>query len=76
MDDKLAKKLFQKYVNTATDLAESVKRNISHDGIIDDKTVLFLNDFIIATNELANMQDDALEYEEENEENERDPKLN
>lgn len=42
------------YVNKATDLADSIKRNIRHDGFIDDQTVLALNDFIIAAN---NVQD-------------------
>lgn len=74
-----AKKLFQNYVNTATDLAESVKRNITKDGTIDDATVLKLNDFMIATNELAEFQDDELPFEEDeihNEANEKDPTLN
>jgi len=31
-------------------LAESIKRNIQKDGCIDDKTVLALNEFIIAAN--------------------------
>lgn len=69
-----AKKAFQKYVNSAADLAESVKRNITKDGIIDDKTVNLLNKFIIATNELANLQEDMLDLEED--ENESDPHLN
>lgn len=72
-----AKQLFQKYVDTATDFAESVKRNIVKDGIIDDKTVNYLNDFMIATNALANLEDHEIESEdEENDENEFDPKLN
>ena len=72
MDNDNAKKLFQNYVNAATDLAESVKRNITKDGVIDDKTVIFLNDFIIATNALANLEDDDVEYTDENE---SDPNL-
>ncbi len=67
MDNDNAKKLFQKYVDAATDLAESVKRNITHDGIIDDKTVNKLNDFIIATNELAEMPMDDVDSEYEHE---------
>lgn len=39
-----------KYVNAATDLAESVKRNIQHGGQIDNETVLKLNAFRIAAN--------------------------
>lgn len=49
---------FQKYVDAATDLAESVKRNIIKDGYVDDKTVNLLNNFFIATNEMANLQDE------------------
>lgn len=75
MATESARKLFQDYVNAATDLAESVKRNIVKDGIIDDATVNKLNDFMIATNELANLQDDGLELEEDDE-NETDIKLN
>lgn len=66
------KKAFQKYVNAATDLAESVKRNITKDGCIDDRTVSAVNDLIIATNELANINDELLELDE----NETDRKLN
>lgn len=57
-----AKKVFQNYINAASDLAESVKRNIVHDGLIDDKTVNILNDFMIATNEMADLQDE-LDYD-------------
>jgi hypothetical protein len=53
-----AKKIFQDYVNAGADLAESVKRNITKDGIIDDATVIALNDFIIATNAIADLQVD------------------
>ena len=72
MEDDIAKRAFQKYVDTATELAESVKRNIVHDGIIDDKTVNKLNDFIIATNELAELPMNELESDM----NESDLKLN
>ena len=41
------------YVNTAADLAESVKRNIVHDGCIDDETVNKLNAFMMATNAVS-----------------------
>lgn len=64
------KDAFQEYVNSATDLAESVKNNIQKDGYIDDRTVNALNKFIIATNELANLQDDMLDLDE-NETNEK-----
>jgi len=46
------------YVNKASDLAESVKRNIVKDGYIDEKTVLALNAFIIAANAIADLQEE------------------
>lgn len=49
------RKALMKYVDTASDLAESIKRNIQHDGIIDDETVLKLNEFIIAANNIEDM---------------------
>lgn len=64
-----AKELFQNYVNAATDLAEAVKRNIQTDGFVDDKTVNALNNFRIATNELAELQDDMVGSNDENETN-------
>jgi hypothetical protein len=65
------KKAFQKYAYAAADLADSVKRNIVKDGVIDDKTVNCLNDLIIATNELAEVQDEMLELNDENETNKK-----
>ena len=41
-----------RYVDMANKLAEQVKKNIQKDGCIDDKTVLALNEFIIAANEI------------------------
>lgn len=38
------------YVNAAADLAESVKRDIQKKGYVTDPTVLALNKFIIASN--------------------------
>lgn len=49
------KELLQKYIDAAADLAESVKRNIVHEGVIDDETVLKLNAFYIASNAVADM---------------------
>lgn len=49
------KKALEKYVTAAANLAESVKRNIVHEGVIDDETVLKLNAFIIAGNEISDM---------------------
>ena len=44
-----------RYVNAATDLAESVKRNIQHGGVVDNETVLKLNEFRIAANAVDTM---------------------
>lgn len=46
----------ENFINAALDLTESVKRNIQKDGMIDDTTVLRLNDLIIAFNEIADLQ--------------------
>jgi len=54
-DDSATKRALMRYVDAATDLAESVKKNIAHDGIIDDKTVILLNEFIIAANAIADL---------------------
>jgi hypothetical protein len=43
------------YADTAADLAENVKRNIAHNGVIDNKTVLALNRFIIATHSVSDL---------------------
>lgn len=51
----ITRQALMKYVNSATDLAESVKRNITKSGIIDNKTVLALNEFIIASNAIADL---------------------
>lgn len=74
-----ARKLLKQYVDAATDLAESVKRNIvKTEGCIDDTTVNKLNDFMIATNELAEFEEAEvlLEQEIQDNENENDPQLN
>lgn len=60
------KKAIQKYIETATNLAESVKRNIVHEGIIDDETVIKLNQFIISANEIADMLSELTDDENEN----------
>ncbi len=52
------KQLLMKYVDTASDLAENVKRNIVKNGLIDDKTVLALNEFIIASNAISDLTDE------------------
>ncbi len=43
------------YVNSGQDLAESIKRNIVHEGIIDNETVIKLNAFIIASNAFSDI---------------------
>lgn len=43
------------YVNRAADLADSIKRDIQKKGYISDKTVIALNDFIIAANVIADL---------------------
>lgn len=55
MGDRQTKLSLKKYVDTAVTLAESVKRNIQKDGCIDDKTVLALNEFVIASNAISDL---------------------
>lgn len=40
------------YVDAASEFVESVKRNLKKDGVIDHKTVLAMNRFVIAANEV------------------------
>ena len=65
-DSDKARQLFQKYVDAAADLAEAVKDNIIHNGLITDKTVVLLNAFIIISNEIADSQV-TMELTDENE---------
>lgn len=44
------------YVNKASDLAESVKKDIQKKGYISTKTVLALNAFIIAANNIKDLE--------------------
>lgn len=53
----ITKKHFIKYVDAAAALAESLKRDIQKDGLITNKTVLALNEFIIASNEIIDLTD-------------------
>ncbi len=46
------KKNFLKFADGAIALAEAVKKDIQKDGMISTKTILVLNDFIIAANEV------------------------
>ncbi len=55
---KITKRSLVRYVNAATDLAESVKRNIVKDGTVDDKTILALNEFIIAANAMLDFTEE------------------
>lgn len=60
-----------KYANTAADLAEAVKRDIMHNQhMISNDTVIKLNNFIIASNAVADMISSLSEP------NESDPDLN
>ena len=61
------------YVETASNLAESVKRNVQKDGRIDKKTILALNQFIIAANEIEHLKE---ELNNSDDSNESDRKLN
>lgn len=58
---KITKEAFVKYVDTGHDLAENVKRNIQKDGCIDNKTVIALNEFIIASNNIQDLTDELHE---------------
>ena len=51
------RKTIVRYVNAATDLAESVKKNIQHGGKITKETVLKLNEFSIAANAVSDFID-------------------
>ncbi len=68
MSNDRTKAALVKYVETATDLAESVKRNIVHEGVVDDETVLKLNAFIIAANNIEDLYNElTADSREENE---------
>jgi hypothetical protein len=59
------KAALQKYVDAASDLADSVKSNIQHnDGQISNDTVLLLNRFVIAANEIAHLTN-QLKFEDD-----------
>lgn len=50
-----AEDAFTAYIDTGAALSDSIKRNIQKDGMIDNQTVLALNEFIIAYNTLAEL---------------------
>lgn len=61
---KTEERLLSRYVEAAADLAEALKRNIVHNKVtvkgveltvVDDKTVLALNNFVIAANSIKDM---------------------
>lgn len=49
--------LLSEYVDAASDLAEHVKRNIKKNNVIDTKTIVALNKFIIAANQIDFLTD-------------------
>ncbi len=51
----IAGKAFIKYVITGTELTDNLKRDIAKDGKLTNKTILKLNEFIIAYNEIADI---------------------
>lgn len=51
----LTRKEMLQYTNSAEALADSVKRDIQKDGIISTKSILALNDFVIAANLIADI---------------------
>ena len=53
------RRALSRYVNAASDLAESIKRNIQHGGQVDDETVLKLNEFTIAANAIDTMLEEV-----------------
>lgn len=48
----ITQKALLEYVNAAADLAECVKQNVRKGGKITNETVIALNNFIIASNEI------------------------
>lgn len=57
----VSKRQFVRYVNAGHSLAELLKRNIQKDGLITNETVLALNEFIIASNEIKDLTDEVRE---------------
>ena len=57
MSQRETQRALMKYVNAASDLAESIKENIQHNGVITDATVLKLNEFIIAANAIEDLKE-------------------
>lgn len=64
MSERSAYKELINYVDKANALAESIKRNILHRSddiaVIDDETVVALNEFIIASNSIKDMTDELI----------------
>ncbi len=70
MDEDREKIALMHYVNAASDLAELVRADIAHEGVISKKTVLALNKFIISANDINDLKEHL------NSNNETDNKLN
>lgn len=59
MSTRHTQRALANYVNSATDLAESVKWCIQHnEGMLSDEAVLKLNEFAIAANAVKDMVDE------------------
>lgn len=58
MSEDKTKAALVRYVDTASDLAESVKNDIVHNREVSDDTVLKLNQFIIAANAIQDLYDE------------------
>ncbi len=58
---KVTKEAFIKYVDAGHDLAENIKRCIQKDGCIDNKTIIALNEFTIASNNIKDLTDELNE---------------
>lgn len=55
---KITKTQFAKYVNAVADLGESLKKDITKDGMVSDKTILALNELAIISNEIADFSEE------------------
>lgn len=55
MSSRSTQRALAEYVNSASDFAESVKKDVTKDRVISDATILLLNKFIIAANVIKEM---------------------
>lgn len=51
------KLLLENFVDKTSTLIEAIKRNIANEGVLDDKTVLALNELITAANQMQDIMD-------------------